>query len=62
MVIYEECKKRKNNLSSAWIGYQKAHDGIPHSWVEKPIKIVKVHRKLSDCAYHQQRNGIKGFS
>jgi len=37
--------RRKNNLSSAWIDYQKAHDGIPHSSVEKPKELVRVHSK-----------------
>jgi hypothetical protein len=44
-IIYEHCKRRKNNLSSAWIDYQKAYDGIPHSSVEKPIELVRVHSK-----------------
>jgi hypothetical protein len=44
-IIYEDCKRGKNNLCSAWINYQKAHDGIPHSWVEKPIELVKVNSK-----------------
>jgi hypothetical protein len=44
-IMYEECKRRKNNLSSAWINYQKAYDGIPHNWVEKPIELVRVNSK-----------------
>jgi len=44
-VIYEDCKRRKNTLSSAWIDYQKAYDGIPHSWVEKPIEMIRVNSK-----------------
>jgi len=38
--IYEGCKRNKN-LSIAWIDYQKAHDGIPHSSVEKPVETGK---------------------
>jgi hypothetical protein len=32
--IYEDCRGRDNNLSIAWIEYQKAFDSVPHSRVE----------------------------
>jgi hypothetical protein len=49
-IIYEDCRRRKNNLSSAWIGYQIAYDGIPHSWVEKPIELLRVNsRSVRSC-------------
>ena len=31
--ILEDCRKRKRNLSMAWIDYQKAYDTVPHSWL-----------------------------
>jgi hypothetical protein len=33
--IYEGCRRRNSNLSTAWIDFQKAFDSVPHSWVEK---------------------------
>ena len=30
-VILENCKKKKKNLSTAWIDYKKAFDSVPHS-------------------------------
>ena len=30
----------------AWIDYQKAFDSVPHSWVEKSIKLVGVNGKI----------------
>jgi hypothetical protein len=30
--ILEACKKRRKNLNTAWIDYQKAFDSVPHSW------------------------------
>jgi hypothetical protein len=33
--VYEDCKRRKKNLSIAWADYEKAFDSVPHSWVEK---------------------------
>ena len=32
-MILENCKKRKRNLSSAWIDYKKAFDSVPHEWI-----------------------------
>jgi hypothetical protein len=40
--IYENCKRRKKNLSIAWIDYPKAFDSIPHSWVRKSMELVRV--------------------
>ena len=31
--ILQNCRKRKTNLSMAWIGYKKAYDIVPHSWI-----------------------------
>jgi hypothetical protein len=44
--IYEDCRRRKKNLSIAWVDYQKAFDSVPHSWVEKSIALVAVNRKI----------------
>jgi hypothetical protein len=43
--INEDCKRKKKNLSIAWIDYQKALDNIPHSRVQKSIKFVGVKGK-----------------
>jgi len=48
--MHEDCikrkeKKRKKNLSTAWIDYQKAFDSVPHSWVEKSVEFVGVNSK-----------------
>jgi hypothetical protein len=44
--IYEDCKRRKKNLSIAWMDYQKAFDSVPHSWVEKSIELVGLNSKI----------------
>ena len=44
--IFEACRRRKKNLSIAWIDYQKALDSIPHSWVEKSTTLVGVNSKI----------------
>ena len=40
--ILENCKKRKKNLSTAWIDYKKAFDSVPHSWILKCLQIHPV--------------------
>ena len=37
--ILENCKKRKKNLSTAWIDYKKAFDSVPHSWIIKCLQM-----------------------
>ena len=41
--ILENCKKRKKNLSTAWIDYKKAFDSVPHSWILKCLQMFKNH-------------------
>ncbi len=40
--ILQDVKSRKKNLSAAWIDYKKASDSMPHSWIEKTLKIYRV--------------------
>ena len=44
--ILENCKKRKKNLSKAWIDYNKAVDSVPHSWILKCLQMYKIHPVL----------------
>ena len=44
--ILESCKKRKKNLSTAWIDYKKAFDSVPYSWILKCLQIYKIHPVL----------------
>ena len=44
--ILENCKKRKKNLSTAWIDYKKAFDSVPHSWILKCLQMYKIHPAL----------------
>ena len=45
-VILENCKKRKKNLSTAWIDYKKVFDSVPHSWILKCFQMYKIHTVL----------------
>jgi hypothetical protein len=44
--IYEDCRRGNENLSIAWIDYQKAFDSVPHNWMEKSIELVGVNSKV----------------
>ena len=44
--ILENCKKRKKNLSTAWIDYKKAFDNVSHSWILKYLQMYKIHPVL----------------
>ena len=38
--ILKNCRRRMTNLSMAWIGYKKAYDMVPHSWILKFLEMV----------------------
>jgi hypothetical protein len=44
--IFEDSKKRKKNLSIAWIDYQKVFDSVPHGWIEKSVELLGVNNKI----------------
>ena len=44
--ILENCKKRKKNLSTAWIDYKKAFDSEPQFWIFKWLQMYKIHPVL----------------
>ena len=41
--VLRNCKNRKVNLAMAWIGYRKAFDMIPHSWI---LEMHEAHRGI----------------
>ena len=45
--ILENCKKRKKNLSTAWIDYKKAFDSVPHFWILKCLQMYKIYPVLA---------------
>ena len=44
--IIEDCKKKKKNLSMAWIDYRKAYDSVPRSWILKTLQMYRFNEKL----------------
>jgi hypothetical protein len=43
--ILRECKSRKKNLCLAWIEYQEAFNGVPHSCITKFLHLVGINYK-----------------
>ena len=41
-MILREVKKRKKNLSMAWIDYKKAYDMVPHSWILECLEALGI--------------------
>ena len=41
--ILENCKKRKKNLSTAWIDYKESFDSVSNSWICKCLQMYKIH-------------------
>ena len=46
--ITDDNRKRRTNLSMAWIDYRKAFDSLPHSWIRKCLKLYKIHDSIRD--------------
>ena len=40
--VIKEVKPRNKNLAMAWIGYKKAYDMVPHSWVRECLDLFGV--------------------
>uniref|UniRef100_A0A1X7TDD6 Reverse transcriptase domain-containing protein n=1 Tax=Amphimedon queenslandica TaxID=400682 RepID=A0A1X7TDD6_AMPQE len=39
-MVLRDCKKRRTNLSLAWIDYKKAYDMVPHSWIVECLDMM----------------------
>jgi hypothetical protein len=44
--IMKECKKKKRNLSMAWVDYKKAYDMVPHSWLLEVTELMGVAKNV----------------
>jgi hypothetical protein len=44
--ILQECKRKKKNLSMAWIDYQKVFDMVPHSLIIKSLELIGINNKV----------------
>jgi hypothetical protein len=44
--IFEDCVKRRRNLNIVQIGYYKAFDSVPYSWIENSIELMGMNNKV----------------
>jgi hypothetical protein len=44
--MLQEYKHKKKNMCMAWIGYQKAFDRAPHSWIIKSLETIGINTKV----------------
>ena len=54
-MFLENCHKRNNNLSSAWIDCKKAFDSVPHSRMKKCHETFKMSPVLRNLLTHRMR-------
>ena len=40
--VLRNCKRRKTNLSMAWVDFKKAYDMVPHSWIVESMRMLGV--------------------
>ena len=45
--ILQECKRKKKNVSVAWIDYQNAFDMVPHNWIIKSLELFGINKVIS---------------
>ena len=55
-MILENCKKRKRNLSCAWIDYKKVFDSVPHEWILRSLILFKVSPRVVGFLKHNMKN------
>ena len=53
--ITKDSKKRHTNLSMAWIDYKKAFDSVPHSWIQKCLKLYNINEKIRTVICHSMK-------
>ena len=54
-MILEKCKKRKRNLSCAWIDYKKRFDSVPHEWILRSLELFKVSPRVAGFLKHNMK-------
>ena len=55
-MILENCKKRKQSLSYAWIDYKKAFDSIPYKWILRSLELFKVTARVVGFLKYNMKN------
>ena len=38
----KEVQRYKRNIVNIWLDYKKAYDSVPHDWILKSLKLIKL--------------------
>lgn len=55
-VVMKQAHKKKRNLYTAYIDYEKAYDSVPHSWLQKVLNIYKIDGKIVQYLCQTMKN------
>ena len=44
--MYDDVKKNRKNLCTAWLDHNKAYDNVPHSWIIESLRLAKIPQKI----------------
>jgi len=51
-VILNQAMKNNRNIHMAYIGYRKAFDSVPHSWLDRVLALHSVHPEIRNFLKH----------
>lgn len=51
VITGEQARRKKRNISIAWIDYKKAFDSVPHSWLLRVLDIYKINQAVKMCLH-----------
>ena len=54
--VLNKSKNRRKNLAMAWIGYKKAYDMVPQSWIINCLKIYKISHETINFIEKNMKN------
>ena len=54
--ILRDCRKRHTSLGMAWIGYKKAYDMVPHSWILESLELEQVSDNILEFVKRSMAN------
>jgi Reverse transcriptase (RNA-dependent DNA polymerase) len=50
--VVNQARKKKRNISVAWIDYKKAFDSVPHSWLLEVLRLYRVNSQIIALLKH----------
>ena len=54
--VIKNSKRRRTNLNMAWIGFRKAYDMVPHSWMIESLKLVVAAKNTVNLLKETMKN------